>query len=87
MQCLKKVRRLREGEITLRIDNGARVAAIAIRTYSLRLLSEFNLILKDCYYISVASQNLIFVSVLPQEGFKICFNKDFYSILRNKLVP
>ena len=35
MQDLKKVRGLREDEITLRVDNGTRVAAIVIGTYSL----------------------------------------------------
>ena len=64
----------------LRIGNGAKIAAEAIGTYPLRLLSAVRLDLKDCYYISVASQNLISVSVLAQEGFKIYFNKDFYSI-------
>ena len=59
MQDLKDVRGLREGEITLRVGNGARVAVVAVRTYSLRLPSGFNLILKDCYYIPVASKNFI----------------------------
>ena len=71
----------------LQISNGARVATEAIGTYPLWLSSDFRLILKDCYYIPVASQNLIFISVLAQEDFIFNFNKDFCSIyLRNKLV-
>ena len=35
MQALEEVRRLREDEITLRIDNGVRVVAVAIETYPL----------------------------------------------------
>ena len=62
------------------IGNGAKVATEAVGTYFLQLLSSIRLDLKDCYYVAVASQNLIFNSVLAQEGFKISFNKDFYSI-------
>ena len=35
MQDLKDNRRLREGEMTLRVENGARVTAVVIGTYSL----------------------------------------------------
>ena len=59
----------------LRIGNGAKIAAEAIGIYPLRLLSAVRLDLKDCYYISVASQNLIFVFVLGQKDFEISFNK------------
>ena len=64
IQDLKEVRGLREDEITPRIGSGARVAAIAVGTYSLRLPSGFSLILKDCYYVSIASKNLISISIL-----------------------
>ena len=61
----------------LRIGNEAMVAAETIGTYPLRLPSDVKLDLKDWYYVSVASWNLISVSILTQEGFKIYFNKDF----------
>ena len=64
----------------LRVSNEAKVAAEAIGTYPLRLSSGIRLDLKECYYIPIASRNLIFVSILAQEGFEISFNKDFYSI-------
>ena len=60
-----------------RIDNGVKVAAEAIDTYPLRLPSSVRLDLKDCYYVPVASQNLIFMSMLAQKDFEISFNKDF----------
>ena len=47
-----------------RIGNGAKIAAEVVETYPLRLPSGVRLDLKDYYYISVASQNLISVSVL-----------------------
>ena len=84
---MEEVRGLREGEITLWVDNRVRVAAVAIETYPLRLLLRINLILKDYYFVSIASQNLIFASALAQDRFDFYFNKDYYSIyLWNKLV-
>ena len=35
MQGLEDVRGLREGKITLRVGNGARIAAVVVGTYSL----------------------------------------------------
>ena len=87
MQGLIESRRLRKGDMILRIGNGAKVAAETIDIYPLRLSCGVRLDLKDCYYVPVASQNLIFMHVLAPEDFEICFNKDFCSIcLRNKLV-
>ena len=64
MQGLMESRRLREGNMILRASNGANVATEVVGTYPLRLPSSIRLDFKDCYYIPVASQNLIFVSVL-----------------------
>ena len=64
----------------LQIGNREKVATKAVGTYPLRLPSGVRLDLKDCYSIFVASQNLIFMSMLEQEGFEIYFNKDFYFI-------
>ena len=87
MQSLIESRRLREGDMILRIGNGAKVTAEAIGTYPLQLSSEFRLNLKDCYFILIASQNLIFVSVLAQDNFDFNFNKNFdFIYLRNKLI-
>ncbi len=64
MQDLKKSRRLTEGAVTLRVGNGARVAAVAVGTFPLHLPSGFSLILRDCYFVPSASRNLISVSCL-----------------------
>ena len=80
MQGLIENRRLRKGDMILQISNKVKVAAEVVGTYPLRLPSSVRLDLKDCYYVSVASQNLIFMSILAQEDFKINFNKDFCSI-------
>ena len=88
MQGLEDSRRLRDGDMILRIGNGARVAAVAMGTYPLRLPSGLDLVLKDYYYVPAASRNLISVSCLAQEGYVITFFKDHCNILyeRNKIV-
>ena len=55
----------------LQIDNEAKIAVETIGTYPLRLSSDIRLDLKDYYYVSVASQNLISVSELAQKDFEI----------------
>ena len=64
----------------LQISNGAKVTVEAVGTYLLQLPSEFKLDLKDYYFIPVACQNLIFVSMLAQDDFDFNFNKDIYFI-------
>ena len=64
----------------LRIENGARVAAVAVRTYPLRLPLGLDLVLRDCYYVRAASRNLISVSCLAQEGYVISFHKNHCNI-------
>ena len=80
MQDLEESRRLRDGEMILRIRNGARVAVVAVETYPLRLLLGLDLVLRDCYYVLAANRNLIFVSCLAQEGYTISFHKDHCNI-------
>ena len=80
MQGLIESRRLREDDMISQLDSGAKVASEAVGTHPLWLSSGVRLDLKDCYYVSVASQNLIFISVLAQDGFDFNFNKYFYFI-------
>ena len=81
MQDLEESRRLRDGEMILRIENGARVATVAVETYPLRLPLGLHLVLRDYYYVPAASRNLISVSCLAQEGYVIRFHKDHCNIL------
>ena len=64
MQDLKESRRLRDGDMILHVGNGARVAAVAVGTYPLRLPLGLDLVLRDCYYMPTVSRNLISVSCL-----------------------
>ena len=77
MQSLIESRRLRECDMNLRVDHRAKITTKVVGTCPLRLPSVFRLDLKDCYFVTVASQNLIFISVLAQDNFDFNFNKDF----------
>ena len=80
MQGLEESRRLRDGDMILCIGNGARVAAMAVGTYPLRLPLGLDLVLRDCYYVPAASRNLISVSCLAQDGYVISFHKNYCNI-------
>ena len=58
-----------KGEVDLRVGNGARVAALAIGTHDLTLLSGLVLQLSNCYYVPTMSKNIISVSCLDNDGF------------------
>ena len=77
---LIKSRSLREDDMILQVGNKVKVTVEAVGTYPLRLSLDFRLDLKNYYFVPIASQNLISVFVLAQEGFEFNFNKDFYSI-------
>lgn len=49
VQGLKNRRLLKEGEVDLRVGNGARVAALAVGTYEVTLPSGLILVLNNCY--------------------------------------
>ena len=64
IQDFKEYRRLRLREMTLRIGNGANIAAIVVRANPFQLPSDFCLELRDCYCVPNASKNLISISYL-----------------------
>ena len=71
----------------LRVGNEAKGAAVAVETYSLQLPSSFCLELRDCYCVPNAIKNLIFISYLAQDDYKISFNKNHCTIyLKNKMI-
>ncbi|KAL3652337.1 hypothetical protein CASFOL_002018 [Castilleja foliolosa] len=64
-----KSRQLGKGEVDLRVGNGARVAALAVGSYSLILPTRRLLELNHVYYVPVCTKNIISVSVLDLEGY------------------
>ncbi|VFQ98496.1 unnamed protein product [Cuscuta campestris] len=68
MQGLKQSRRLARGEIELRVGNGAPVAALAIRTYSLVLPSGLT---KNVFYANAIMTNGLYVLDLDMPVYNI----------------
>ena len=77
VQGLKNRRILEDGEVDLRVGNGAKVAALAVGTYEVTLPSGLLLVLNNCYYVPALSRNIISISCLDNEGFNflICDKK------------
>ena len=59
----------------LRVANGARVAALAVGSCQLELPSRLVLNLDKCYYVPSLSKNIISISCLVEQGFKISISK------------
>ena len=66
---LNNSRTLEEGQVDLRVANGAKVSTLAVGTYSLSLPSGMVLELKNCYYVPAINKNIISVSCLDMKGF------------------
>ena len=81
VQGLKKSRSLAKGEVDLRVDNGARVTALAMGTYYLSLPSGLVLELDNCYYVPTISRNIISISCLDMVGFSFIIKNNTCSIL------
>ncbi|VFQ79277.1 unnamed protein product [Cuscuta campestris] len=69
MQNLHECRQLTEGEIQLKVGNGALVYALAVGTYSLSLPRGLILRLNNCLFVPSMSRNIISVSCLDKAGF------------------
>ena len=79
VQGLTDSRKVRPGEINLRVGNGAKVAAERVGTYKLDLPSGFSLQLNNCYFVPSIVRNIISVPMLDVEGFSFRFaNRNCY---------
>ena len=84
MQGLRSSMKLAKGEFDLRVGNGSRVVAIAIRTYVLNLLSGLCLNLENCFYVPALTANIIYVSCLNKKGLHLNFcNNGCYIMLND----
>ena len=70
-QRLTSKRKLRKGEVELRIGNGARVAAMALGVVNLKLPSGDYLSLEECHYVPSIVKNIISVSCLDKMGYTL----------------
>ena len=81
MQGLRNSRRLNKGELDLHVGNGVRVAALAVGTCVLNLLSGLLLNVDDCCYVPTLTKNIIDVSYLHKKGFHLTFSNNGCSIM------
>jgi hypothetical protein len=66
MEGLSMTRRFAKGELDVRVDNGAKVAAIAVGTFHLSLPSGLVSELNNCYCIPTLCKNIISSSYLEE---------------------
>ncbi|GAV57427.1 LOW QUALITY PROTEIN: hypothetical protein CFOL_v3_00964, partial [Cephalotus follicularis] len=62
LQGLRKVRKLGAGDLDLRLGDGSRIIAEAVRIYDITLCNGYVLTLDPCYFISNIVGNIISVS-------------------------
>ena len=80
LQNLENERRLRSGEVTLKLGNGASVATKAIISTSIDLYDHV-LLLDSVLYIPNAYKNIIFVSSLTRKNYEFHFKNNVATIL------
>ena len=86
VQGLRNRRTLTEGEVDLRVGNGARVVALEIGDYSLSLPSGLVILLKNCYFVPAMSRNIISISCLDMDGFSFIIQNNVISIHREGII-
>ena len=87
LQRLTSKRKLRKGEVELRMGNGARVAAVALGVMNLKLSSGDYLPLEVCHYVPRIVKNIISLSCLEKMGYTLIIKDKCCSIyLGSKLV-
>ena len=79
LQDLENERRLRPGEVTLKLGNGASVAAKAIGSTSIDLYDHV-LLLDSVLYVPNAYKNIISVSSLTRKNYEFHFKNDVCNI-------
>jgi hypothetical protein len=85
VQGPKRSRSLSKGEVDLRVGNGARVAALALGVYILKLPSGLILKLNNCYSVSAITKNIISIPVLDSEGLSFAIKNNCCSAYLNDM--
>jgi hypothetical protein len=84
LQGLCLTRKFAKGELDVHVDNGAKVAAIAVDNFHLPLPSGLVLELNNCYCIPVLCKNIISSSCLEEvDGYEIIIKNKHCSIYYN----
>lgn len=83
IQGLRNRRRLVKGDSNLRVGNGAKVAAVAIGTYLLKLPTGLVLELENCFYVPSLIKNIVSISCLNRIGYHLTFSNNCCYITLN----
>src|ERR1043165_4424431 len=83
LQGLRKIRKLKQGDLEVHVGNGQRVAVKAIGECVLLLPSGLELVLNNGYYIPSLTRNIVSVLALRGQGFNYRFNGEFISAYFN----
>ncbi|KAD4586260.1 hypothetical protein E3N88_23861 [Mikania micrantha] len=78
LQGLRKVRKLKIGDLELHVGNGQKVAVKAVGEYVLLLPNGLELVLNNVCFIPSLTRNIVSVSALCEHGFKYAFNDNGY---------
>ena len=81
LQVLARLRRIKIGEMDLKIDNGAKVTIVAIGEVTLHLHGGAFIALDACYFVPSIIKNIISISCLTVSGYKFVFENNGCSIL------
>ena len=85
LQGLRKIRKLKQGDLEVHVGNGQRVAVKAIGEYVLLLPSGLELVLNNVYYIPSVTRNIVSFHALRRQGFDYRFNGEFISAYFNDI--
>jgi hypothetical protein len=84
LQGLSLTTRFTNGELDVRVGNGAKVVTIAVGTFHLSLSSGLVLKLNNCYCIPILCKNIISSSCLEEvDGYEIIIKNKYCSIYYN----
>ncbi|XP_071694321.1 uncharacterized protein [Rutidosis leptorrhynchoides] len=80
VQGLRKIKKLKLGDLVLHVCNGAHVAVVAIGIYELLLPNGLYLILNNCYYVPSLTRNIISAARLYESGYSYAFSNGNISV-------
>ncbi|CAL9117413.1 unnamed protein product [Musa textilis] len=70
----------------LKMGNGARVVAVTIGDVTLYLLDGATIALDACYFVPYIIKNIIFISCLILNDYKVIFENNSCSIIKNNKI-
>jgi GAG-pre-integrase domain len=85
MEALKNRRKLRNKETQLRVGNDAQVAAVTVKSIELCLPSGLIMELKNVYFVSSISRNIISISCQEMNDFSFVIKDNGCSIYKYEL--